>query len=158
MTSNMAKQANSGMPGIIPPSESTGPANICNWGKCLDVILQSEFNGPIDDDASGLYKLEITETENGKDIYFITLSADVKLVQSGNETGGVCPDGRNPDVTVTISSSDLAAVLEGTLAPLQAYLTGRISASGDVRKLMVKLTWFLCKKTFQYHLHFSVLR
>lgn len=27
--------------------------------------------------------------------------------------------------------------IPGTLAPLQAYLTGRISASGDVRKLML---------------------
>jgi len=31
----------------------------------------------------------------------------------------------------------LASILEGTLAPLQAYLTGRISASGDMRKLML---------------------
>ena len=41
------------------------------------------------------------------------------------------------DVTVTLSSPDLASILEGTLAPLQAYLTGRISASGDMRKLML---------------------
>ena len=27
--------------------------------------------------------------------------------------------------------------IPGTLAPLQAYLTGRISATGDVRKLML---------------------
>ena len=60
-----------------------------------------------------------------------------QLITSGNETNGVSPDGRNPDVTVTISSPDLASVLEGTLAPLQAYLTGRISASGDMRKLML---------------------
>jgi putative sterol carrier protein len=49
----------------------------------------------------------------------------------------LCPAGSKPDVSVTISSSDLANVLDGSLAPLQAYLTGRIQASGDVRKLML---------------------
>ena len=37
---------------------------------------------------------------------------------------------------MTIDSGDLLAVLQGTLSPLQAYLTGRISATGDVKKLM----------------------
>lgn len=45
------------------------------------------------------------------------------------------PD-QKPDVSLTISSQDLSSVLEGSLAPLQAYLTGRITANGDVRKLM----------------------
>ena len=43
---------------------------------------------------------------------------------------------RRADVSVSITSSDLAGVLQGTLSPLQAYLTGRISANGDVKKLM----------------------
>ena len=41
------------------------------------------------------------------------------------------------DVTVNLRSPDLANILEGTLEPLQAYLAGRISASGDIRKLML---------------------
>lgn len=109
----------------------------CNWGSCLEVILKEEFCGPIDEDACGLYKIEITGAQSGPDIYFISLNNDSKAVMSANATGGVCPDGRQPDVTVTISSADLASVLEGTLAPLQAYLSGRISAHGDVRKLML---------------------
>ena len=52
------------------------------------------------------------------------------------EVGVVNPTGKEADVTVTISSPDLANVLDGSLAPLQAYLTGRIQAHGDVRKLM----------------------
>ena len=140
MASGMANQHKSGgFPGIVPPQD--GPAispDVCSWGRCLEVILQTEFSGPIDEEACGLYKLEITDTATGKDIYFISLSQDAKTITSGNETNGVCPDGgRKPDVTVTISSPDLASVLEGTLAPLQAYLTGRISASGDMRKLML---------------------
>ena len=37
----------------------TASATVCNWGKCLEVILQSEFNGPLEADACGLYKIEI---------------------------------------------------------------------------------------------------
>ena len=69
-----------GFPGIVPPQE--GPAinpDICSWGRCLEVILQTEFAGPIDDEACGLYKLEITETATGKDIYFISLSQESKV-------------------------------------------------------------------------------
>ena len=84
-------------------------------------------------DLCGLYQLEITETLVGTDTYYISLSSNAKFVTQGV----VSPDGRSPDVSVQISSSDLASVLEGTLVPLQAYLTGRISASGDVRKLML---------------------
>jgi len=136
---NNQTNKNTGFPGIVPPQE--GPAispDVCSWGRCLEVILQSEFNGPIDEEACGLYKLEITDTAIGKDIYFISLSQDSKTIISGNETNGEWfQDGRKPDVTVTLSSPDLASILEGTLAPLQAYLTGRISASGDMRKLML---------------------
>ena len=163
MASGLSNQTKTtGFPGIVPPQE--GPAispEVCSWGRCLEVILQSEFNGPIDEEACGLYKLEITDTAIGKDIYFISLSQDSKTIISGNETNGEWfQDGRKPvsttlkkapniqyflsyqklylqDVTVTLSSPDLASILEGTLAPLQAYLTGRISASGDMRKLML---------------------
>ena len=125
---------NGDMPGVVPPTG--GPAvdpKVFSWGKCLEVILQNEFNGPLDDDTYGLYKLEITNTTGNDEIYYIHLSSDARLVLAE------LPDDlqKEPDVAVQISSADLASVLEGTLAPLQAYLTGRISASGDVRKLML---------------------
>ena len=133
MSSTMGKGV-TGLPGIVPPQE--GPAiapEVFSWGKCLELILENEFAGPLDEDACGLYKLEITDTPVGIDTYFISLSHDSKSLSHCP----VSPDGRQPDVTVQIASSDLASVLEGTLAPLQAYLLGRISASGDVRKLML---------------------
>jgi len=134
MMSNMGAQS-SGVPGIVvPPDESPAVApEVFSWGKCLEVIVEAEFSGPLEDDACGLYQLEITETPVGIDTYYISLSSETKFVTQGL----VSPDGRSPDVSVQISSSDLASVLEGTLAPLQAYLTGRISATGDVRKLML---------------------
>ena len=41
------------------------------------------------------------------------------------------------DISVNISSDDLESILNGSLSPLHAYLTGRISVDGDVRKLML---------------------
>jgi len=132
MMSNMGAKS-SGVPGIVVPPEE-GPAiapEVFSWGKCLEIILETEFSGPLDDEACGLYQMEITETPSGTETYFISLGSEAKSITPTS------PDGRQPDVSVQLSSADLASVLEGTLAPLQAYLTGRISASGDVRKLML---------------------
>lgn len=122
------------MPGVKLPSvpEGNTATRVCNWGKCLETILQSEFKDGImmDDDACGLFEIEITDTGAKKETYFIEVNASVRCVKTE-----IAPD-RKPDVSVTISSQDLSSVLQGTLAPLQAYLTGRISANGDVRKLM----------------------
>merc|ERR1712008_162207 len=136
MMSNMGAQT-SGVPGIIVPPDvpivPAGARDVFSWGKCLEVIVETEFSGPLEDAACGLYQLEITETLVGIDTYYISLSSDAKFVTQGVAVLA----GRSPDVSVQISSSDLASVLEGTLVPLQASLTGRISASGDVRKLML---------------------
>ena len=118
-------------PGIVTPPSQPNPNEFpANWGRCLDVIINSEFAGHVELEAHGLYRLDITETASGKDIYFIEITAEKRSVSEEN------PTGREPDVYVTISSSDLGNVLDGSLAPLQAYLTGRIQATGDVRKLM----------------------
>ena len=122
---------NGDMPGVVPPSG--GPAvdpKVFSWGKCLETIMQNEFSGPLEEEAYGLYKLEITN-KSGDEIYYIHLTPEAKLILAE------MPNDLKEDVSVQISSADLASVLEGTLAPLQAYLTGRISASGDVRKLML---------------------
>jgi len=124
------------IPGVKFPTLTTSQSaasKVCNWGKCLEAILQSEFkDGTIlEEDACGLYKIEITETESGKDTYYIEMNAMIRCVKKE-----IAQD-QKPDVSVTISSQDLSSVLEGSLAPLQAYLTGRISANGDVRKLML---------------------
>ena len=110
MMSNMGAQS-SGVPGIVvPPDESPAIApEVFSWGKCLEVIVEAEFSGPLEDDACGLYQLEITETPVGIDTYYISLSSETKFVTHGQ----VSPDGRSPDVSVQISSSDLASVLEG---------------------------------------------
>ena len=69
---------------------------------------------PIEDDSIGVYKIEITDTPTGTEKYYIELTQESRRVRSDSD-----PPARKPDVWVTVSSSDLAAVLEGSLSPLQ---------------------------------------
>ena len=58
------------------------------------------------------------------------------ITGSGKSVTKALSKSRRCDVAISLTSSDLAGVLGGTLSPLQAYLTGKITANGDVRKLM----------------------
>ena len=98
--------------GIIKSPVAITETPPSNWGRCLEVIMGSEF-GVVEQDAHGVYQLVISETENGTDTYFIDVGENKRSVLSE------CPAGRQPDVSVSISSSDLATVLDGSLAPLQ---------------------------------------
>jgi putative sterol carrier protein len=109
------------------------------WGKRLQDILESEFKDEdvMDDEACGLYKLEImddTDSVNEQphtSIYYIEMNATNRCVR--NEISSE----KMLDISITISSEDLTGILDGSLSPLHAYLTGRISVDGDVRKLML---------------------
>jgi len=105
-------------PGIVVPPSAPGNAEDMpsNWGRCLEVMIASEFTGAVEPDAAGVYKLEIGETAAGIDVYFIVLDGLKKVVSKD-----VNPSGREPDVSVCVASSDLAAVLDGSLAPLQVF-------------------------------------
>ena len=125
---------NQTIPGVKLPTASNGSSvAVGDWHECLESIIQSEFkDGTIlEEDSCGLYKIEIARTDGGKESFYIEMNAMIRCVKKE-----IAPD-RKPDVSVTISSQDLSSVLEGSLAPLQAYLTGRISANGDVKKLML---------------------
>ena len=90
--------------------------SVSNWGRCLDMILQAEMGAsvPVEDDAIGVYKIEITETPTGTEKYYIEVSQEARRVRAETD-----PPERKPDVWVSVSSSDLAAVLDGSLSPLQ---------------------------------------
>jgi len=129
----------SDMGSLINPSSATslqarkaaGPLTIdqkSDWHKCLESIICSD-EVQLSSEAMGVYELQVLETEHGTQGFYIDVTPVHRSVR-------VIIDERTPDVSVTITSSDLAGVLQGTLSPLQAYLTGRISAQGDVQKLM----------------------
>ena len=102
---------------------------VVNWQSTLEDMLATA-DMDLEEDAYGLYKLEVAQEDNDDLAFFIKVSKDGIQVMKINESG------LEPDVSVKMSSLDLQNLLGGHLAPLQAYLTGRIVASGDVRKLM----------------------
>ena len=139
-----------GLTNPSPPKNNSSPVhetlNVVEsnnkWGKRLEDILESEFkDGTImDDDACGLYKLEIlNETERANEyssiphtsIYYIEMNATNRCIRNEISSEQML------DISITISSEDLTGILDGSLSPLHAYLTGRISVDGDVRKLML---------------------
>jgi len=104
--------------------------NSTHWRRCLEQVMKEA--GALEDEAYGLYRIDISQTENGDENYLLEITPLSRMVLRVEDW----PD-RKADVHVSLSSSDLAGVLGGSVSPLQAYLTGRISATGDVRKLML---------------------
>ncbi|KAG7159687.1 Stomatin-like protein 1-like [Homarus americanus] len=68
--------------------------------------------------AHGIYRLQVEGTDGVRQV----VEGDLPKV--------------TPDVAVTIAKSDLMAIFEGTLAPLQAYLSGHLTVQGNVQMLM----------------------
>ena len=112
------------------------------WGKRLEDILESEFKDGaiVDEDACGLYKLEIMNDKDSVNeyssipqtsIYYIEMNATNRCVRNEISSEQML------DISITISSEDLTGILDGSLSPLHAYLTSRISVDGDVMKLML---------------------
>jgi hypothetical protein len=104
---------------VQPPTKSANEVDgmsVSNWGRCLDIILQAEMSSatPLEKEALGVYKIEITNTPVGTETYYIELTLDTRRVTNESD-----PPIQKPDVWVTVSSSDLAGILEGTLSPLQ---------------------------------------
>jgi len=99
-----------------------------DWHRALEGTICNDHI-QLESEAMGLYELQILESEHGTEGFYIDITPTAKSVTKITTQ-------RRADVSVSITSSDLANVLQGSLSPLQAYLTGRISANGDVKKLM----------------------
>jgi len=100
-----------------------------DWKTCLQTVL-TQAPGDLEPDTYGIYSVNLTDA---KENLLVQINENGPKVVKADEVEGE----HKPDVSINISSSDLAGVLKGSLPPLQAYLTGRISTSGDVRKLML---------------------
>merc|ERR1712106_485178 len=98
-----------------------------DWRSVMEIILNQENN--LEQEVYGVYCINIPD-KNEKIV--VQIGAEGKKVKYAVDSEDL-----KPDVSVNITSSDLAGVLKGSLPPLQAYLTGRISTSGDMRKLML---------------------
>ncbi|XP_050716466.1 stomatin-like protein 1 isoform X2 [Eriocheir sinensis] len=78
--------------------------------------------------AHGIYRLQVEGTDGG--IFIIFVGNGVRQVVEGDLPKVT------PDVAVTIAKNDLMAILEGSVAPLQAYLSGHLTVQGNVQMLM----------------------
>ncbi|KAB7496864.1 hypothetical protein Anas_06525, partial [Armadillidium nasatum] len=95
----------------------------------LGRYLQSLVEGPGGSDLShGVYRLQVEGVDAG--VYIIFVGNGVRQVVEGD-----LPK-LTPDVSVVVSKDDLTAVLEGSLPPLQAYLSGRLTVTGNIQLLM----------------------
>ena len=54
----------------------------------------------------------------------------------GHVAEGTTPHDLKADVTFTVASEDLLALLFGTMNPLEAYMSGRLSMTGDTKAAM----------------------
>ena len=120
------------MPKLLPENvmqSGTGATSKSDWHRGLEGIICNDYI-QIDAEAHGVYELEILESKLGTELFYIDITASGKSVTKALSKSRRC------DVAISLTSSDLAGVLGGTLSPLQAYLTGKITANGDVRKLM----------------------
>ena len=116
---------------LLPQTaQQTSSNQKSDWHRGLEGIICSSDHIQMDAEAYGVYELEILETQHGTEIFYIDISS------AGRNVSKATSKGRRSDVSVSLTSSDLAGVLQGTVSPLQGYLTGRITANGDVKKLM----------------------
>lgn len=75
------------------------------------------------------FQFFITSEDGQQHSYYVDLSQGSGAVGAGS----LCQE---PDVTLTLSDSDLLAVFEGTLHPFAAYSSGRLQIQGDVKTAM----------------------
>ncbi|XP_071515812.1 stomatin-like protein 1 isoform X3 [Panulirus ornatus] len=91
--------------------------------------LQGLINGAGGADLThGIYRLQVEGKDGG--IFIIFVGNGVRQVVEGDLPKVT------PDVAVTIAKNDLMSIFEGTLAPLQAYLSGHLTVQGNVQMLM----------------------
>ncbi|XP_064088146.1 stomatin-like protein 1 isoform X2 [Macrobrachium nipponense] len=76
----------------------------------------------------GIYRLQVEGKDGG--VFIIFIGNGVRQVVEGDLPKVT------PDVAVTIAKNDLMAIFDGTLAPLQAYLSGHLTVQGNVQMLM----------------------
>ena len=102
------------------------------WPACLESIFNLD-PGCWDSETFGKYGVTIDDKN---------VKMKIDISQSGVSISG---DSSHEDtcVSVNISSSDLAGILKGSLPPLQAYLTGRITTQVRAFGSGFQVLWLL---------------
>lgn len=75
------------------------------------------------------FQFDITSEDGQCHPYYVDLS-------QGSGAAGAGSLNREPDVTLSMSDSDLLAMFQGSLRPLAAYTSGRLKIQGDIKTAM----------------------
>jgi putative sterol carrier protein len=114
----------------IENTDKWGEHNIATNDHGTDVSDNDEYD--TDDQNSGMNLLELDNTSNNVASHLTASSSVIS-----NLSASLTKDLPTAHITISLTSSDLAGILKGSLPSLQAFLTNRINVSGDVRKLML---------------------
>ncbi|KAK4309474.1 hypothetical protein Pmani_018904 [Petrolisthes manimaculis] len=106
-----------------PVTSSRSPQS--KFGRHLQTLISGAGGADL---THGIYRLQVEGNDGG--IFIIFVGNGVRQVVEGDISQVT------PDVAVTISKQHLMSILEGTLAPLQAYLSGHLTVQGNVQMLM----------------------
>ncbi|KAJ0069838.1 hypothetical protein NL108_015064 [Boleophthalmus pectinirostris] len=74
------------------------------------------------------FQFYISSSDQRQNCYYVDLRQGCGTVGAGS-----CPD---PDVTLSLTESDLLSLFEGSLRPYAAYSSGRLQIQGDLRTAM----------------------
>ncbi|XP_041794088.1 stomatin-like protein 1 [Chelmon rostratus] len=75
------------------------------------------------------FQFELTSEDGQQHSYYVDLSQGSGAAGAGS----LC---REPDVTLSMSDSDLLAMFQGELRPFAAYTSGRLKIQGDIKTAM----------------------
>lgn len=98
--------------------------------------MQSLFNPAAATGLNKTFQWNITGEEAGTWAVRIA-DQTCELIRGGFE---------KPDITMSMSDKDWLSIAEGTLDPMQAFMSGRVKASGDMMLAMKLQTLFPTKR------------
>ncbi|MCY0879875.1 MAG: SCP2 sterol-binding domain-containing protein [Firmicutes bacterium] len=78
--------------------------------------------------SQGIYQFNLTG-DDAANYYIAVTDAAVEVVEGTNESAGV---------TITMAAADFKALADGTLNPMSAFMSGKLSVAGDM-SLALKL-------------------
>ncbi|XP_059191858.1 stomatin-like protein 1 isoform X2 [Centropristis striata] len=81
------------------------------------------------DQVGASFQFDISSEDGQRFSYYVDLSQGSGAAGAGS----LC---REPDVTLSMSDSDLLAMFQGVLRPFSAYTSGRLKIQGDIKTAM----------------------
>lgn len=114
----------------LPKSKNANSSEISDDGAIAMLFkkIENHITPEVIEKTGAIYQFEVLGDEAG------TWYLDLK--NSPGKAGKGCLPNITPDATLTMDSKDFFNMLSGQLKPANAFLTGKLKISGDMRKAM----------------------